>query len=80
MFDRCNIRAATSATPPARRRYVVTLEELPAEVPGCVRLKRLLKCADRVFFYKCVEVREEPAEAHPGGRDVAVAGGEGPGG
>jgi hypothetical protein len=44
-------------------RYLVTLDALVDDVPAAVRLRRLLKCALRSFGFRCVSVRDVPADA-----------------
>jgi hypothetical protein len=46
---------------PAGPTFVVTLEPLPDEVPAAVRLKRLLKFAQRCLKFRCVFAQEVPA-------------------
>jgi hypothetical protein len=53
----------------AGERFVLTFEAAPADVPACVRIRRLLKHAGRVLQLRCVGVAEAPA----GGREDCPA-------
>jgi hypothetical protein len=52
----------------AGERFVLTFEAAPADVPACVRIRRLLKHAGRVLRLRCVRV--EPL--YPEGADDKI--------
>lgn len=63
--------------PPTKTRYAIELRPEPGDVPGIVRLRRLLKSALRGYGLRCVAVRELAGEDDAGASQGADAA-EGP--